>query len=89
MKDAHTPAGAHVVGAPDDGVTRGRVDYNVFMNQTLKDAVSTQVPLGVYLRSSGYEPEPLGLQNTFRLRRNFSEIDFFTPSRREDTPTWA
>jgi Uma2 family endonuclease len=33
------------------------VDYNVFMNQTLKDAVSTQVPLEVYLRSSGYEPD--------------------------------
>src|SRR6266851_7452893 len=41
----------------DDRVTRGRVDYNVFMNQTLKDAVSTQVPLEVYLRSSGYEPD--------------------------------
>jgi hypothetical protein len=37
--------------------SRGRVDYNLFMNQTLKDAVSTQVPLEVYLRSSGYEPD--------------------------------
>lgn len=41
----------------DDRVTRGRVDYNIFMNQTLKDAVSSQVPLEVYLRSSGYEPD--------------------------------
>ena len=31
-----------------------RLDYNIFMDQTLKDAVSTQVPLEVYLRSSGY-----------------------------------
>ena len=41
----------------DDRATRGRVDYNAFMNQTLKDAVSAQVPLEVYLRSSGYEPD--------------------------------
>ena len=33
------------------------MDYNAFMNQTLKDAVSAQVPLEVYLRSSGYEPD--------------------------------
>ena len=30
---------------------------NIFMNQTPKDAVSTRVPLEVYLRSSGYEPD--------------------------------